>query len=107
MNKIYEKWNSINLVLRILAGMIIGVGLGLLCPGLSGIAIPGTLFVNALKGIAPLLVFVLVISSIANAKADHKSNMGTVIMLYIASTILGAIVAVFAILLCIVCFKLF
>lgn len=94
MKKIYEKWNSINLVFRIIGGMIIGIILGLTVPYISGISILGTIFVGALKSIAPLLVFVLVISSLANAKAGHKSNMGTVIILYIASTILGAVVAV-------------
>lgn len=94
MKKIYEKWNSINLVFRIIGGMIIGIILGLTVPSLSGIAILGTIFVGALKSIAPLLVFVLVISSLANAKAGHKSNMGTVVILYITSTILGAVVAV-------------
>ncbi|MGN1089092.1 MAG: serine/threonine transporter SstT [Huintestinicola sp.] len=94
MKKIYEKWNRINLVLRILCGMTVGIILGLAVPGARGIAIIGKLFVGALKGIAPLLVFVLVISSLANAKDGGKSNMGRVVFLYMLSTILGAVVAV-------------
>lgn len=94
MKKLYAKWNSINLVLRILGGMVIGIILGLAFPNASGIALLGNLFVGALKAIAPLLVFVIVISSLANAKSGHKSNMGTVVLLYMASTILGAVVAV-------------
>ncbi|MCQ2417485.1 MAG: serine/threonine transporter SstT [Oscillospiraceae bacterium] len=94
MKNLYEKWNSVNLVLRILCGMIIGIFLALVIPQASGIALIGSMFVGALKAIAPLLVFVIVISSLANAKQGHKSNMGTVIMLYMVSTILGAVVAV-------------
>ena len=63
-----KKWNSLSLIVRILIGLVIGVILGLAFPGLRWIRVLGTLFVGALKGIAPLLVFVLVASSLANAK---------------------------------------
>ena len=96
MKGIYEKWNSISLIIRILVGMIIGAILGVAVPQATGIAILGDLFVGALKAIAPVLVMVLVMSSLANTKEGHNGNMTTVIVLYILSTIIGAMVAVFA-----------
>lgn len=93
---IYEKWNSISLILRILVGMVIGAILGVAVPQVTGIAILGDLFVGALKAIAPVLVMVLVMSSLANTKEGHNGNMTTVIALYMLSTIIGAMIAVFA-----------
>ena len=96
MKGIYEKWNSISLIIRILVGMIIGAILGVAVPQATGIAILGDLFVGALKAIAPVLVMVLVMSSLANTKEGHNGNMTTVIVLYMLSTIIGAMVAVCA-----------
>ena len=89
-----QKWNSMSLIVRILIGLIVGAVLGLLLPGLSFIKVLGTLFVGALKAIAPLLVFVLVASSLANAKGGGMSRFRTVIFLYMFSTLCAAIVAV-------------
>ena len=89
-----QKWNSMSLIVRILIGLIVGAVLGLLLPGLSFIKVLGTLFVGALKAIAPLLVFVLVSSSLANAKGGGMSRFRTVIFLYMFSTLCAAVVAV-------------
>ena len=94
---IIAKWNSIGLVPRICIGLVIGAVLGLLIPSdgsvvSSIITLLGTLFVSALKAIAPLLVFFLVIGALANAKGH--GNMGTIIALYLISTFIAAIVAV-------------
>lgn len=94
--KLIKKWNSINFILRILIGLVLGVVLGLLVPGIKWITFPGTLFVSALKAIAPILVFVLVASSLANAKGGNASKFRTVILLYLLSTLLAAVVAVIA-----------
>ena len=67
MKNLIKKWNSISLILRILIGMIIGVVLGLLVPQFKVVSILGSVFVGALKAIAPVLVFVLVMSALANA----------------------------------------
>ncbi len=91
-----KKWNSLSLIFRIFIGLVTGAILGLTLPQISWLAIPGTLFVGALKGIAPILVFILVASSIANAKGGNASKFRTVIVLYMLSTLLAAIVAVFA-----------
>lgn len=86
----------ISLPKRILGGMIIGAVLGMVIPQAVGISILGNLFVNALKGIAPLLVFFLVISSLCQAKQSHGGIIRTVICLYLFNTLLGAVIAVVA-----------
>ncbi len=90
-----RKWNSLSLIVRILIGLVIGAVLGLTLPNLSWIGVLGELFVGALKAIAPLLVFVLVASSLANAKGGNASKFRTVIALYLFSTLSAAIVSVF------------
>ena len=109
MKKAFKKWNSISLVLRILGGLLLGVIFGLIeanfagkevlgfvFPSLSAISILGTVFVGALKGIAPVLVFFLVMSAISKGGKSHSGVIRTVIILYMASTLLAAVVAVFA-----------
>lgn len=96
MKTFIQKWNSLSLILRILIGLIIGVILGLFVPKATGIAIFGDIFVGALKGIAPILVFVLVTSSLAQASSGIGKKFRTVIVLYMVSTFLAAIVAVLA-----------
>ena len=81
-----EKWNSISLVKRILVGMIIGIILALTVPKVTVIGLLGELFVGALKAVAPVLVFFLVMGSLAQHKDGQKSNMGTVIGLYLIAT---------------------
>lgn len=89
-----KKWNSLSLIVRICIGLVIGAILGLAVPGWSWIAVLGKLFVGALKAIAPLLVFVLVSSSLANAKGGSMTKFRTVIFLYMFSTLCAAVVAV-------------
>ena len=89
-----KKWNSLSLIVRICIGLAIGAVLGLLFPNLSGIPVLGKLFVGALKAIAPILVFILVSSSLANAKGGNMKQFRTVIFLYLFSTLCAAVVAV-------------
>lgn len=96
MRKTWEAWTNISLVIRILIGLIIGAMLGLVCPQAAAIGILGDIFVGALKAIAPLLVFFLVISSLSNAKNSHGGVIRTVIILYMFSTFLAAFIAVIA-----------
>lgn len=96
MKKLWNKWTDIALVKRILVGLILGAVLGIAAPGATGIAILGDVFVSALKAIAPLLVFFLVISSLCNASKSHGGVIKTVIILYMFSTVLAAVIAVFA-----------
>lgn len=96
MKKTWEAWTNISLVIRILIGLIIGAMLGLVCPQAAAIGILGNIFVGALKAIAPLLVFFLVISSLSNATNSHGGVIRTVIILYMFSTFLAAFIAVAA-----------
>ena len=90
-----KKWNSLSLIARICIGLVLGAIFGLTLPNLTFISVLGTLFVGALKAIAPILVFVLVSSSLANAKGGNAEKFRTVIFLYLFSTLCAAIVAVF------------
>ncbi len=94
--KLVKAYNSISLVLRIIIGLVIGLVLALLVPQASWISMFGTLFVGALKAIAPILVFILVASSLAQSREKMGSQFVTIIILYLVSTFLAAVVAVLA-----------
>lgn len=94
MKNIISKWNSISLVLRIVIGLVIGLILALVAPKATAISMLGELFVGALKAVAPVLVFVLVISSLATSTSSATKNMRFVIVLYMITTFVGAAVAV-------------
>ncbi len=94
--RLLRMYSESSLILRILIGLAIGAALGLLVPSASAIGLLGTLFVSALKAIAPVLVFVLVISSLANGRTKLDSRFGFVIFEYLFSTFAAAMVAVLA-----------
>lgn len=96
MKNIVKKYANTPLILRILIGLIIGVILGIWVPQASFVAILGDIFVGALKAIAPVLVFILVISSLASAGTGIGKRFSTVIVFYMLSTFLAAVCAVFA-----------
>ncbi len=96
LKNVVKKYNSMSLILRILCGLIIGVVLALILPGLTWVAGMGSLFVGALKAMAPILVFVLVSSSLMQRGAKLDKKFGTVIFLYMLSTFLAALIAVIA-----------
>lgn len=95
MKNLYENWIKISLIKRIIIGLIVGIILVLVAPEkASGIIILGELFVGALKAIAPILVFVLVMAAVLQHKKGQKSNMKLIIFLYLLGTFLAASVAV-------------
>ena len=97
MNKaaqILKKYTNVSLMLRIFIGLVIGAVLGLLMPSWTGIGILGRMFVSALKGIAPVLVAVLVTSSVAKAGKGHGHRFAALIAVYMLSTFIAAICAV-------------
>ena len=96
MKAIVEKWNSISLVKRILCGLVIGAILGFVAKEATVIGLLGELFVGALKAVAPILVFFLVMGALAQHKDGQKSNMGTVIGLYLIATFSAGLIAVIA-----------
>ena len=89
-----KKWANTSLVLRIFIGLVIGAILGLIVPEWTAIAILGQVFVSALKAIAPVLVAVLVASSIAKAGGGLGPRFRTVISRYLLSTFIAACCAV-------------
>lgn len=91
----YERMANTSLVLRIIIGIILGAGLAVISPDTAvAISFLGSLFVGALKAVAPMLVFVLVASSIANQKQGQHTNMRPIVFLYILGTLAAAFVAV-------------
>jgi len=91
-----KKVFGVPLVLRIAIGLVLGIALGLLFPQASFIGVLGTLFIGALKGVAPILVLLLVISSLSVAGKNLGKRFTMVIALYIASTLIAALIAVLA-----------
>ena len=97
MKNLLNKWNQISLVKRIVIGIIIGVILALTVPsGASWISIFGSLFVGALKAVAPILVLFIVMHAIAAHKSGKKTNMKSILGLYAIGTLLAGAVAVVA-----------
>ena len=97
MYKLLNQWYKLSLVKRIIAGLIIGIILGVTIPDVAQpITIFGALFVGALKAIAPMLVFFLVASAISQHKKGQQTNMKSVIGLYLLGTFSAALVAVVA-----------
>ena len=94
MKKVFGFYTKVPLILRIAVGLTIGIVLGLFVPQADFVTVFGDVFVGALKAIAPILVFVLVISSLASAGQGIGSRFKTVIVLYMLSTFLAAVVAV-------------
>lgn len=96
MSDLLKKWTETSLVLRIVIGLVLGTVLGLLVPSATAIGILGTLFVSALKAIAPVLVAVLVMASIAKASSKLGARFRNVIFRYLLSTFMAAMCAVVA-----------
>lgn len=96
MKKVFGFYTDSPLILRIAIGLVIGIVLGIWVPQAQFVSIFGTIFVGALKAIAPILVFVLVVASLSSAGKGLGSRFTTVIFLYMLSTFLAAVVAVVA-----------
>ncbi|EMH9552228.1 serine/threonine transporter SstT, partial [Acinetobacter baumannii] len=77
--------------------IILGIGVALLFPTVTPyLSLFGELFIKALKSVAPILVFVLVLSSIANFQVGHSANLRPVLLLYVVGMLLAAFSAVIA-----------
>nr|WP_321293022.1 serine/threonine transporter SstT [uncultured Trichococcus sp.] len=95
MYKLMNHWYKLSLVKRIIAGLIIGIILAVTVPDAAKpITIFGTLFVGALKAVAPILVFFLVSSAISQHRKGQQTNMKSVIGLYLLGTLSAALIAV-------------
>lgn len=90
-----KRIGSGSLVLQIVVGILAGTALAVVAPEMAkSTAILGSLFVKALKAVAPVLVFVIVASSLANQKKGAHTNMGSIVALYLVGTFMSALVAV-------------
>ena len=93
LKAVVAKYNQTSLILRILIGLAVGSVLALVAPGAGWVGELGNLFVGALKGIAPVLVFVIVASALAQGSSKLDRRFGTVIWLYMLTTFLAAAIA--------------
>jgi serine/threonine transporter len=92
---VLKKMMAGSLVKQIVVGIVAGVGLALVAPDAAVSAgLLGEIFVAALKAVAPILVFVIVLASIANQKIGGNTNMRTIIVLYLVGTFMAALTAV-------------
>lgn len=96
MKRYIQAWNKASLIKRISIGVVIGLALALVVPSWSAIGILGDVFVGALRAVAPLLVFTLVTNALSKQQEGKKSNMKTIVVLYLFGTFAAALVAVIA-----------
>lgn len=89
--------SRLSLVSKIIIAIFLGIGVALLFPNFTPyLSLLGELFIKALKSVAPILVFVLVLSSIANFQIGQSSNIRPVLVLYVVGMLLAAFSAVTA-----------
>lgn len=86
-----------SIVTQIIIGLVLGVALAIAWPEAAlKVEFLGTLFISALKAVAPILVFVLVIAAISNKRPGESSHLKPILWLYVIGTLSAAIVAVIA-----------
>ncbi|BBP66055.1 hypothetical protein PHLH5_35960 [Pseudomonas sp. Cab53] len=94
---VFQRLTRTSLVTQIIIGLIAGIVLAWLAPELAkSTAFIGKVFVSALKAVAPILVFVLVMASIANHKHGQETHIRPILFLYLLGTFAAAVVAVVA-----------
>ena len=96
LKNIARKYMETSLILRIVIGLVIGAVLGVTLKSWTWIGIFGNLFVGALRAVAPVLVFVLIISALSNGQSKLDRKFGLVLFFYMFSTFLAAASAVAA-----------
>ncbi|MDG3085866.1 serine/threonine transporter SstT [Vibrio hannami] len=94
-NTLIAKFAGGNLVFQILVGIVLGAFLATIAPETAkDVGLLGSLFVGALKAVAPILVFILVAASIANQKKGQHTHMRPIVTLYLIGTLAAAFTAV-------------
>ena len=100
MNQLAAKpawYNRIGLIWQIIIGMVIGIIIGQFIPSAAPtVGILGSLFVGALKAVAPFLVFILVTAAIAQHNEGAQTHMRPILLLYVIGTFGAAVIAVAA-----------
>ena len=93
-SNIFKKYTDANLILKIAIGIAFGVILAFFFPNLKPVKMLGELFIGALKGIAPILVFILVMSSLATGQIKKDGRFKVIVLLYLISTFLASCISV-------------
>ena len=94
-HKIGKKYRETALIKLIAAGLVIGIIIALAAPqAVPAVAVLGDLFVRALTGLAPILVFVLVMNALAQKNSDASAAMKPIVRLYVFATFCASLVAV-------------
>lgn len=97
VNPLLQLINRTSLVVQILIGLILGIALALIAPQAAlSVGFIGDVFVSALKAVAPVLVFILVMASITNHQHGQQTHIRPILMLYLIGTFSAALVAVAA-----------
>ena len=96
LKSVVKKYTETSLIIRIVIGLVAGAILGRTMTGWTWIGIFGSMFVGALRAVAPVLVFVLIISALSNGQSKLDSKFGLVLFFYMFSTFLAAAAAVVA-----------
>ncbi|OUM22514.1 serine/threonine transporter SstT [Pseudomonas sp. 1239] len=97
MTPLLNLLNRTSLVLQIVIGLVAGIAVALLWPAAAlNLAFIGKVFVSALKAVAPILVFILVMASIANHRHGQETHIRPILVLYLFGTFSAAVVAVVA-----------
>ena len=94
-HKIGKKYRETALIKLIIVGLILGIIIALAAPqAVPAVSVLGDLFVRALQGIAPVLVFVLVMNALAQKNSDASASMKPIVRLYVFATFCASLVAV-------------
>ncbi len=95
MKSVMEMLGRVSLIKQIAVGLVIGICIASFVPSLVPVVtIFGDLFVKALKGVAPILVFFLVMNAMAGRKVGGNATMKPIVILYIIGTFAASIVGV-------------
>lgn len=94
----FSALSRLNLISRIVIAIILGAFVAYFFPGVAPhVSLLGDLFIKALKSVAPILVFVLAVSSITNFKvSEGVQNLRTILVLYAIGMFFAALSAVTA-----------
>ena len=97
LRALFNQWCKVNLMLQIIIGIVLGLIVGVALPDVgNSVAFLGDFFVKALKSVAPVLVFILVLSAIAQHRSEHPTNIRDILVLYLIGTFAAALCAVSA-----------
>ncbi|AWT48118.1 serine/threonine transporter SstT [Psychrobacter sp. YP14] len=97
MRALIDMYQRIGLVPLIIVGLVLGILIGWLMPSVGvALGLLGSLFVGALKAVAPILVFILVMAAISQHQGESQVHVRPVLIMYIFGTFLAALTAVVA-----------